>query len=74
MAENHPPEQSLVEIERKLEVLIEQAHSLARENQTLRENEQRWLEDRARLIEKNDLARTRVEAMISRLKSLESQA
>ncbi len=74
MAENHPPEQSLVEIERKLEVLIEQAHSLARENQTLRENERRWLEDRARLIEKNDLARTRVEAMISRLKSLESQA
>ncbi|GAA6168027.1 TIGR02449 family protein [Sessilibacter corallicola] len=74
MAENHTPEQSLVEMERKLEVLIEQAHSLARENQTLRENEQRWLEDRARLIEKNDLARTRVEAMISRLKSLESQA
>jgi cell division protein ZapB len=74
MAENHPPEQALVEMERKLEVLIEQAHSLAKENRALRENEQRWHQDRARLIEKNDLARTRVESMISRLKSLESQA
>ncbi|GAB2191527.1 TIGR02449 family protein [Sessilibacter sp. MAH2] len=73
MVDDIPPEQSLVAMERKIEALISAAQQLLKENQALRANEQRWQQDRARLIEKNDLARTRVEAMIHRLKSLESQ-
>lgn len=73
MVDDIPPGQSLVAMERKIEALISAAQQLLKENQALRANEQRWQQDRARLIEKNDLARTRVEAMIHRLKSLESQ-
>ncbi len=44
------------------------------ENQSLREHTQNLLDERARLIEKNDTARGKVEQMIVRLKALESSA
>lgn len=44
------------------------------ENQSLREHTRSLLEERARLVEKNDTARAKVEQMIVRLKALESSA
>jgi cell division protein ZapB len=63
-------EYTLQRLSQKLDQLILQHQQLQKENQSLRQLEQEWQHERARLIEKNDTARTRVEAMISDLKSL----
>ncbi len=71
---------SLQALEHKLDQLIREAARLSQENASLRQQaeaaqqrEADWQVERSRLVEKNDLARSRVEAMITRLKSLEEQ-
>ena len=58
-------------LEHQVDQLIYRCHQLEQENRTLRSQENTWRKERTRLIEKNELARTRVEAMIHRLKALE---
>jgi len=58
-------------LERKVNELIELCQVLARENRALRSRQNTWSTERAKLIEKNELAKSKVESMISRLKSLE---
>jgi len=58
-------------LERKVNELIELVHTLSRENRALRSRQNTWSTERAKLIERNELAKTKVESMISRLKSLE---
>ncbi len=60
-------------LESKLELLIEQCSRLGEENRHLKEQQSEWQGERVRLVEKNELARNRVEAMISRLKRLEAE-
>jgi cell division protein ZapB len=55
----------------KIDELIKLCEVLARENRALRSQQSTWATERARLIEKNELAKSKVESMISRLKSLE---
>ncbi|CAM3426943.1 TIGR02449 family protein [Parendozoicomonas haliclonae] len=64
----------LNELSCKIEDLITLCERLRRENQRLRSSEQQWKQERAQLIDKNDAARIRVEAMIGRLKALEHEA
>ncbi|MCU5788492.1 hypothetical protein B27N_03495 [Alcanivorax marinus] len=54
------------------ELLRISAH-LRQENRLLRERETRLLDERTQLIKKNDLAKSRVEAIITRLRSLEQE-
>ena len=61
-------------LENKLEQLVAMCNRLQDENRSYREQEIEWKLERSRLMEKNEVARTRVEAMISRLKNLESDA
>jgi len=63
-------ENTLQNLSQKLDQLILQHQQLQKENQSLRAFKQDWQQERARLIEKNNMARTRVEAMIDDLKSL----
>lgn len=58
----------------KVVQLIDLCDRLQQQNQHLQSQERSWREERMQLIEKNDLARQKVEAMISRLKSLEHDA
>ncbi|CAD5105821.1 TIGR02449 family protein [Zestomonas carbonaria] len=58
----------------KLELLIRRIEQLKAENQLLRAGERAWREERAHLIEKNEIARHKVESMISRLKALEQDS
>lgn len=51
--------------------LIELCGVLTKENRALRAQQQNWTTERAKLIEKNELAKSRVESMIVRLKALE---
>ena len=55
----------------RLEQLIQRVEQLKLHNRALLANERAWREERAHLIEKNELARSKVEAMILRLKALE---
>ncbi len=68
------PKNVLVHVESRLDELIDLCGKLARENDQLRAREENWLQERARLVEKNDIARSRVEAMIVRLKSLAAES
>ena len=55
----------------KTDQLIAICDRLQQQNRQLLAQERSWREERLQLIEKNDLARQKVEAMILRLKSLE---
>ena len=61
----------LTQLEEKIDRLIARCTQLQSENRSLRERESALLKERGKLVEKNDLARNRVEAMITRLKNLE---
>lgn len=61
----------LEKLEDKIDRLIAICDQLKSENQALREKEGALLRERSKLVEKNDTARSRVEAMISRLKNLD---
>jgi cell division protein ZapB len=58
----------------KLELLIQRVEQLKARNRVLLANEQAWREERAHLIEKNEMARHKVESMISRLTALEQES
>ena len=61
-------------LEQRVEELIDLCSVLTRENRALRAQQQNWTMERAKLIEKNELAKSRVESMIVRLKSLEQES
>lgn len=61
----------LKELENKLDQLIAQYNSVKIENNSLKIKQEALVREKAKLLEKTTLARTRVEAMISRLKSME---
>jgi cell division protein ZapB len=65
------PSLELKELEDKLDLLINQYQSVRSENNTLKTKQEALLMEKAKLLEKTTLARTRVEAMITRLKEME---
>lgn len=64
----------LAALEAKIDELINTVTTLTTENDALRKQQTSLAIERADLIEKTELARTRVEAMISRLKSMEARS
>ncbi len=63
----------LLALETKLDKLILHCNRLQQENAELRNREIEWQRERVRLIEKNELARSRVEAMITHLRNLDAE-
>ncbi|HHH76085.1 MAG TPA: TIGR02449 family protein [Phycisphaerae bacterium] len=59
-------------LEEQVKALIETCAYLKEENRLLRSQHERLHEERSVLMEKNQTARSRVGAIISRLKSLEA--
>lgn len=59
-------------LEQQVDDLLSACNKLMDENKSLRQQQVTLADERAQLIKKNELARTRVEAMITRLKSMES--
>lgn len=55
----------------KLDLLIQRLEQLKAHNRQLLASEKAWREERSHLIEKNEMARHKVESMISRLRALE---
>ncbi len=55
----------------KVDRLIKYCEQLESDNSALHELQEEWHQERAQLLQKNDLARNKIEAMIGRLKALE---
>ena len=70
-AQTRPMEEMDI-LERRVNELIALTEQLSRENKALRTQQDNWSVERAKLIEKNELAKSRVESMIGRLRSLEN--
>jgi len=58
----------------RFELLIDRVEQLKRQNALLVAQEKSWREERAHLIEKNEIAKRKVESMIIRLKALEQDS
>lgn len=61
----------LTNLETRIDELLRSVNDLAEENRALRDQQGNLMAERAALIEKSELARSRVEAMIARLKAME---
>lgn len=68
---NQKIQSSLGTLESRLDELIHVCEQLAEENRLLREQQAALIAERDELLEKNELSRTRIEAMITRMKALE---
>ncbi len=67
-------ESEISKLEQRIDDLIDLCDQLSTENTLLRERQNVLVEERARLIEKAEQARTRVETMLVRLKAMEAEA
>lgn len=61
----------VIHLEQQVEALIGVCNRMRAENRSLRQRQEMLLTEKAALIEKTELARSRVEAMITRLKAME---
>ncbi|MDH3871707.1 MAG: TIGR02449 family protein [Gammaproteobacteria bacterium] len=77
MAKNTEPtviEQGITRLEEQVDALLATIDRLAKENRSLRAQQELLATERASLLEKHDLVHHRVESIVSRLKSLETGA
>ena len=66
-------ELDLKKLETRVDELIKAVERLQQENKTLRDSQTHLMTERTDLIEKTELARTKVETMIKRLKAMENE-
>jgi cell division protein ZapB len=60
-------------LEQHVDALIRKCERLREENASLRASHEHLVAERAELIEKTELTRSRLEAMVARLKTMEEQ-
>jgi len=61
----------LKELEHKIDELISLCKELNQENRALKAEVAGWRDERRDLMDKNEMARSKVEAMIDRLRAME---
>ncbi len=59
-------------LQARISEVVQKLRTLEEENRSLRTRQETLVAERAGLVQRNEEARTRVEAMIERLKSLET--
>lgn len=60
-------------LEQHVDTVLRKCEQLREENASLRASQEHLVAERAELIEKTELARSRLEAMVARLKAMEDQ-
>ncbi len=60
-------------LSKKVDELIELCGELDRENRSLKRDAESWQSERQQLVDRSELAKGKVEAMITRLKALEHE-
>ncbi len=74
MKPNVSSSEELKSLETKLDILIDEYQHIKVENVSLKTKQDTLVREKAKLLEKTTLARTQVEAMISRLKAMEQNS
>ena len=69
--EENLADREFTRLERRVGQLMDHCQRLEKENRLLRSQQEAWALERATLMSRQDHARTQVEAMIMRVKSLE---
>eukprot|EP00389_Voromonas_pontica_P003263 GDKH01004814.1.p1 GENE.GDKH01004814.1~~GDKH01004814.1.p1 ORF type:complete len:70 (-),score=12.48 GDKH01004814.1:78-287(-) len=64
---------AIQQLEQQVDELLRTSRRLREENMLLKSQQAAWLSERAQLLEKTDVARNRIEKMVSRLKELDSE-
>ncbi|MBV1876269.1 MAG: DUF904 domain-containing protein [Pseudomonadales bacterium] len=64
---------AIQELETKIDELILLCDKLEKSQAVMQTDQKNWQLERVRLLEKNQLAKTKLEAMILRLKALEEE-
>lgn len=64
---------AIQQLEQQIDELLRASRRLRDENMLLRSQQTAWLSERTQLIEKTDVARSRIDKMVSRLKELDSE-
>lgn len=67
-------EEEFKRLEIRIDELIQTCEQLKDENRLLKAQQQSYSSERAKLLDKQDEARSRVESMINRLKTLETSS
>ena len=68
---NKESDLEIKDLEIKIDELIQLCDQLERKQAVMETDRETWLSERTRLMEKNEMAKSKVEAMIRRLKTLE---
>lgn len=71
---NNTVDDELEQLEKRFNELVAQLDALRNENRALRARQDSMSAERSNLMQKNEVARARVEAIIGRLKTLEHSA
>jgi len=71
-ASNNQFDQALQRLESRMDDIVRVCDQLREENRSLRERQETLMNERASLLQKNELVRSKVEAMIGRLKAMEN--
>lgn len=66
-------ELTLEALSEKVDCLVKYCAQLQTDNHALKQLQDDWHKERSQLMQKNDLARNKIEAMIGRLKALEQK-
>ena len=68
------PHSQLKALEQKIDDLINLCADLNRENASLKNDASSWHHERQQLLDNNDLAKNKVESIISRLRAMEQES
>ena len=64
---------AIQQLELQVDELLRASRRLREENMLLKSQQTAWLAERTELVEKTDLARSRIENMVGRLKELDEE-
>ncbi len=63
--------EDLQQLEQQVDDLLRVSRRMREENMLLKSQQSAWLSERVKLVEKTELARSRIDKMVSRLKELD---
>ncbi|OED48333.1 TIGR02449 family protein [Endozoicomonas sp. (ex Bugula neritina AB1)] len=63
-----------IALDQKIEYLVSLCQQLQADNRRLQHQQKTWRVEKAQLMEKNDLARHKIEAMLGRVRALEQES
>ena len=64
---------AIQQLEQQVDELLRASRRIREENMLLKSQQTAWVTERAQLVDKTDLARSRIETMVSRLKELDNE-